>query len=73
MSNFSVPITFDFSDVSVISSSYADEVFGKLLLEMGENNFQKLCRFSNLDTTVKLLVDRAVRQRLGEARGDVKV
>ncbi|MGU3389157.1 STAS-like domain-containing protein [Sphingomonas sp. M1A8_2b] len=67
MDNFTVPVTFDFEEVFVISSSYADEVFGKLLVELGEDRFNTLCRFTNMDRTIKLLIDRAIRQRLPEA------
>lgn len=68
MNNYSTPIRFDFEGVTVVSSSYADEVFGKLLVEMGEDRFGALCRFSNVDDTVKLLIDRAIRQRLEESK-----
>jgi len=67
MDNFTIAVTFDFAGVHVISSSYADEVFGKLLVELGEDKFNTLCRFTNMDRTVKLLIDRAIRQRLPEA------
>lgn len=73
MNNYSVPVTFDFRDVNVISSSYADEVFGKLLLEVGTDKFNVLCRFTNLNRTVKLLIDRAVRQRLPEVGGELEI
>jgi anti-sigma regulatory factor (Ser/Thr protein kinase) len=67
MNNFTTPVTFDFANVHVVSSSYADEVFGKLLVGLGRNKFDSLCRFTNMNSTVKLLIDRAVNQRLSEA------
>jgi len=59
-----VPIEFDFSDVRLISSSFADEVFGKLFQTLGAVRFGQLCRFKNVDSTVQALIDRAIMQRL---------
>jgi hypothetical protein len=60
-------IQFDFEGVHLISSSFADEVFGKLFTTLGPISFGHLCRFVNLDDTVKKLVDRAISQRMGQA------
>lgn len=63
MNDYSIPIDFDFSDVRMISSSFADEVFGKLHLEIGSEKFSRLCTFKNVDNTVRILIERAIRQR----------
>ncbi len=57
------PILVDFRGVSMISSSFADEVFGKTFLEIGPIDFATRLRFVNLDQTVKKLIDKAMMQR----------
>ena len=55
-------VLFDFSDVHVISSAFADELFGKLFIELGKDLFKdavKVNRFSNdEDQKVILLIIR---------------
>ncbi|MFO1153748.1 MAG: STAS-like domain-containing protein [Rhodospirillales bacterium] len=63
MDKATTPILFDFSDVHVISSSFADEVFGKLFIALGPVAFSELCKFKNMEPTVKELIDRAIIQR----------
>lgn len=57
-------IIFDFSDIHIISSSFADEVFGKLFVDLGPIKFGQLCKFTNVDSTVQNLIDRAISQRM---------
>lgn len=57
-------ITIDFADIPLISSSFADEVFGKLFLEMGPIAFAQRFEFLNLPVIVRQLIDRAISQRL---------
>ncbi len=64
MDNGRVTITFDFEGVHLISSSFADEVFGKLFTELGPIRFGQLCGFKNVDHTVQTLIDRAITQRM---------
>lgn len=59
-------IIVDFSEVSILSSSYADEVFGKLFVHMGPIEFTKKFTFYNIEPVVKGLVDRAITQRVRE-------
>jgi STAS-like domain of unknown function (DUF4325) len=58
------PITFDFDGVNIISSSFADEVFGRLFLSLGPVRFGQLCQFDNINSTVRLLIDRSIAQRM---------
>lgn len=58
------PVICDFSGISLISSSFADEVFGKLFVELGPLAFSRLCQFQNVDSTVRGLIDRAVLLRI---------
>lgn len=57
-------ITFDFDGVHLISSSFADEVFGKLFVDLGPIRFGQLCRFTKVDATVQTLIDRSITQRM---------
>ncbi len=56
-------IVLDFEGVAVFSSSFADEVFGRLFVDMGPRNFMKRIDFRNADATIEGLVDRAIVQR----------
>lgn len=57
-------IIIDFSGIPLISSSFADEVLGKLFVEIGPVNFAQRFEFRNLATTVKQLIDKAISQRM---------
>jgi anti-sigma regulatory factor (Ser/Thr protein kinase) len=57
-------IVVDFSDVLLISSSYADEVIGKLFVELGPLEFMSKIQLKNVDNLVKNLIDRAIDQRM---------
>jgi len=56
-------ISIDFEQVAVVSSSFADEVFGKLFVEMGPLLFMQKFEFINISQTVKSLIDRAITLR----------
>jgi STAS-like domain of unknown function (DUF4325) len=56
-------IAVDFSDVHIISSSFADEVFGKLFAELGPLRFMNAFEFRKLDSTIQGLINRAIEQR----------
>ena len=56
-------INIDFSDISVISSSFADEVFGKLFLDLGPMRFMRSIRVINAQSVVEGLIDRAIQLR----------
>ena len=53
----------DFSGVPIISSSYADEVFGRLFVEIGPLAFVRQFEMIGMNDTVRNLIDRAMRQR----------
>jgi anti-sigma regulatory factor (Ser/Thr protein kinase) len=57
------PVHVDFTDVPVISSSFADEVFGKLFVQMGAMKFMRLIKIENTISTVEGLIGRAIDQR----------
>jgi hypothetical protein len=56
-------ISIDFSDVSIISNSFADEVFGKLFAELGALAFMKHFDLRSVDSTIQGLIDKAIEQR----------
>jgi len=59
-------IVIDFTEVPVVSSSFADEVFGKLFLELGALRFMQAIDFVGIQETVQALLDRAIMQRSRE-------
>lgn len=63
-------IVIDFSEINLISSSFADEVFGKLFLSLGPIDFSRRMMLSNTQPTIKLLVDKAISQRVAYGRFD---
>lgn len=63
------PIEIDFSGVPLVSSSFADEVFGKLFVRLGPLEFMQRIRFKNMEQTVRMLIDKAISQRVGTGLG----
>lgn len=59
-------ITLDFSNVGVMSSSYADELIVKLLLEIGIFQFSRAIRLRGLSETHKRILERSFRQRTSQ-------
>jgi anti-sigma regulatory factor (Ser/Thr protein kinase) len=60
-------VVVDFRDIQLISSSFADEVFGKLFLELGPLEFSTKLELKNIDPIVKLLIEKAIVQRMTTA------
>ncbi|MBX6368874.1 MAG: DUF4325 domain-containing protein [Rhodospirillales bacterium] len=56
-------VVLDMSGIHVVSSSFADEVFGKLYAALGPSRFHDALLFSNVDATVRALIDRAILMR----------
>jgi anti-sigma regulatory factor (Ser/Thr protein kinase) len=59
-------ISIDFAEIPLISSSFADEVFGKSFIQMGPMTFGQRFQFVNMTGTVKQLIDKAITQRMAE-------
>ena len=57
-------LRIDFSDIFIISSSVADEAFGKLFAQIGPLDFMQRIEILNVEPTVKMLIDRAISQRM---------
>lgn len=64
------PLFIDWSGVPVISSSFADELIGKLFIEMGAMSFSSIVRNIHMEPLITQLLDKAVSQRLTQAVDD---
>ncbi len=60
-------IIIDFQEIGVISSSFADELIGKLVVRFGFFNFQSLITLKNMTETVQYILHRSVAQRMAES------
>lgn len=67
-------LVLDFEGVGVVTSSFADEVFGRLFVAMGPRSFMTRIHMRNVDPTVDGLIDRAIlqRTRLGNRETDLE-
>ena len=66
------PIVINWEGVPVISSSFADELMGKLFLRMGALAFSARIRNRGMQELIKNLIDKAISQRLTQALDDVE-
>ncbi|MBT1636445.1 ATP-binding protein [Clavibacter michiganensis] len=57
-------VVIDVSNVGVVSSSFADEVAGKLALELGELEYRRRIFFDGASPTNRDLIERAIELRL---------
>ncbi|MCL2216908.1 MAG: STAS-like domain-containing protein [Defluviitaleaceae bacterium] len=62
--NASSLICVDFSNISIISSSFADEFIGKLLTILGFFKFTRLIVLKNMNETIETIINRSVGQRM---------
>ena len=58
------PVTLNFDGVRVISSSYADELFGKLINEIGVSKFMQFVKITNCNDFISDVINRSVTQRI---------
>lgn len=57
-------IVVDFDGVPLVSSSFADEVVGKLFVELGPMKFGSRLQFIKLEPIVEKLINKAIAQRM---------
>lgn len=57
-------IYIDLKGIPIMSSSFADEAFGKLFLEAGPIAFMQRFEFVNVMETVQQLINKAIAQRM---------
>jgi hypothetical protein len=69
MSNGGV-VCVDFEGVPLLSSSFADEAFGKLFLLLGPVAFMQRVKLHNMIDTVEGLVNKAIAQRMRTGLSD---
>jgi len=60
-------ILIDFEGVPILSSSFADEVFGKLFVELGPLQFGARVRFQNVPSLIANLIEKAILQRSADS------
>jgi len=63
-------VTIDFDGVPLLSSSFADEAFGKLFLLIGPVKFMQRLRLINMMVTVEGLINKAIAQRMKSGISD---
>lgn len=56
-------LVIDMSGVAVMSSSFADEAFAKLRIELGEERFHKKIQFKQIQPINHQIISRSMRQR----------
>ena len=67
-------VIFDFSEVDVITNSFADECFGKLLLEFDLKELKSKSTFINSSEFVSSTIANAINSRIVElSRNTVQV
>jgi hypothetical protein len=62
-------IRISMSDIVVISSSFADELFGKLANELGVIDFGRFIKFDEINPTCQGIIDIAIAQRIAQTVG----
>ncbi|MBH8566002.1 DUF4325 domain-containing protein [Nostoc sp. CENA67] len=60
-------VILDFSGIAVIASSFADEFIGKLVVQYGFFNFQRLISLQGMNEAVQGILHRSVAQRMMES------
>ncbi len=60
------PLTLDWTGVALVSSSFADELVGKLFAALGPLAFSARVRNLGMEATVRGLVDMAIMQRAAQ-------
>lgn len=58
------PINVDWTGIPLVSSSFADELMGKLFLELGPLTFGARVRNVGMQSLIRALIDKAITQRL---------
>lgn len=59
-------IILDFQDVKMVTSSFADEIVGKNCAKLGLHNFFKKVQIVNSSEQIKLILKKAIIDRLAE-------
>ncbi len=62
----SVTTILDFTNVEVVSASFADECFGKMVFDFDFEDIKNLTSFKNISPAVKTVIDNAYKDRVLE-------
>ncbi|MDR0830249.1 MAG: STAS-like domain-containing protein [Prevotellaceae bacterium] len=57
-------ITLNFDKINIISSSFADELIGKLVQEYGFFNFNNIFKLRNMTENLQSIIQRSIAQRM---------
>jgi hypothetical protein len=60
-------ILLDFEEVDIVSSSFADELVGQLVIELGFFGFNNFIKLKNMNGDVQAVVQRSVGQRMAQS------
>lgn len=63
------PVVLDFEGITIVSSSFADELLGKLFLELGPVSALSLVKLRNLNPQLEVVINRAIMLRMKEGGG----
>ncbi|MCF8380091.1 MAG: DUF4325 domain-containing protein [Bacteroidales bacterium] len=66
------PIIIDFGNIGMISSSFADEFLGKLIVELGFFQYQKIFTLVNMNETVQSITQRSISLRMAQSLGETR-
>jgi anti-sigma regulatory factor (Ser/Thr protein kinase) len=58
------PLYIDWQEVSIISSSFADEFIAKLFLRLGKEKFEQLISHTHIDPLISQLIAKAIAERV---------
>lgn len=61
------PTLFDFDGVQTITNSFADEVFGRIAMDMGVDGMKRCTTFRNINALGARIVRRAIDSRTAES------
>jgi anti-anti-sigma regulatory factor len=61
------PIVVDFTDVGIVSSSFADEFIAKLYAQMGAEGFNQRIRLHGMNETNTVIVRNALALRITDS------
>ena len=64
-------VTLDFKKVDLVSSSYADELIGKLVALLGFSKFMQYIVVSNVNEFNEAVINRSVGQRMAQSFMDI--
>lgn len=60
-------LLIDFSGVTSITHSFADEVFGELVCTLGLDRFKEVIRFVGVNEDSRAIIRFVISERLGQA------